>query len=353
MTTYSLKGIKHRWLRVIIIIVLILVLIGGGSAVAVRKVYSDNLRPVSTSETSTLVEIPIGSTTSEIAKILEGAGLIRKAWAFEWYVRNEGVRESLQAGTYSLKPSLSTQEITVILTQGKIAQDLVTILPGRRLDQIRDDLINYGFKQPDVDAALDASNYTDHPALVDKPLGANLEGYLYPESFHKTADTDPKTIIRASLDEMQKRLTPAVRTGIVRQGLTVHEGVILASIVEQEVSDVNLVDRPQVAQVFLRRLREGIRLESNVTVEYGAVLAGQPPSSGFDSEFNTYNNDGLIPTPISNVSETSLNAVANPAGTDYLYFVSGDGQYDGKTYFSRTLTEHEQLVRQYCQKCRI
>lgn len=353
MTNYSLRGIKNRWIRVMITIALVLVLVGGAGAIVARKLYNDNLRPVSASEASKIIEIPLGSTSSEIADILEDAGLIRKTWAFEWYVRNEGLRESLQAGTYSLKPSLSTQEITAILTQGKITQDLVTILPGQRLDQIRDALINYGFKQKAVDAALDAKNYANHPALVDKPAKASLEGYIYPESFHKTADTDPKTIIEASLDEMQKRLTPDVRARIVKQGLTVHEGIILASIIEQEVGDVNPEDRPQVAQVFLKRIREGMRLESDATADYGAILDGQPPMPGYDSAYNTYNNDGLTPTPISNVSETSLEAVARPAKTDYLYFVSGDGNYEGKTYFSRTLSEHEELVRRYCQKCRI
>ncbi|MGH9858148.1 MAG: endolytic transglycosylase MltG, partial [Acidobacteriota bacterium] len=258
----------------------------------------------------------------------------------------------LLAGTYNLRPSMSVQEIADALTQGRIATDLVTISPGIRLDQVRQILIQkYGFGASEVDAALNPANYANHPALVDKPKGASLEGYLYPESFQKTGETSPQTIIRQSLDEMQKVLTPELRAGIVRQGLTVHQGVILASIIEQEVSNPD--DKKTVAQVFIKRLKEDIRLESDATATYGAVLSGQIDSLSrqqvlaFDSDYNTYTNDGLTPTPISNVGIRSLQAVANPSDTSYLYFVSGD---DGKTYFSSTIEEHEALVRQHCTK---
>lgn len=353
MTTTLPQIARRQRLKLLLVIALLLVGLSVAGAAVARKIYYDNLRPVSTAAVSRLIEIPLGSTPQQIADKLEREGLIRRAWAFDWYLRANQLRGSLKAGTYSLKPSLSTAEIAAILTQGRIAQNLVTILPGQRLDQIRDALINYGFKPADVDAALDPQNYASHPALVDKPAGASLEGYLYPESFHKTAQTDPRTIIRASLDEMQKRLTPDVRAAIVRQGLTVHEGIILASIVEQEVSEVIPSDRPQVAQVFLSRLRIGMKLQADATADYGAVLDGLPPIPSYISAYNTYVHHGLTPTPISNVSETSLRAVAFPAATDYLYFVSGDGEYTGKTFFSRTLPEHEELVRRYCRQCRI
>jgi len=157
----------------------------------------------------------------------------RSAWAFEWYVRNHDAREALQAGTYPLRPNQSVEEIVSILTNGKVSTDLVTLLPGKRLDQIKSTLMNYGFSEESVEAALNPMLYSDHPALVDKPEGASLEGYIYPESFQKTAATEPEQIIRKALDEMHEILTPQLRAGITRQGLTVHQGIILASIVEQ------------------------------------------------------------------------------------------------------------------------
>ncbi|HSX23719.1 MAG TPA: endolytic transglycosylase MltG, partial [Candidatus Saccharimonadales bacterium] len=287
-----------------------------------------------------------GATVQTIGKQLQDQGLVRTAWAFEWYVRNHDARDRLQAGTYSLRPNQGVVEIVNILTHGKVATDKVTILPGQRLDQVREALINNaGFSAAGVDAALNSNLYSDSPALSDKPSGANLEGYLYPETFQKTADTKPEVIIRASLDQMQKHLTPEIRAAIVKQGLTVHEGVILASIIEQEVS--NPKDKPVVAQIFLRRLKEGMQLGSDVTAFYGAIKAGQTPSVTYDSPYNTRLHPGLPPGPISNVSASSLAAVAQPASTDYLYFVAGD---DGVTYFSHTLQEHQALTAQHCKK---
>jgi UPF0755 protein len=347
MSSYSmLTGkSKHRWPKLLVIFIIILSVLVVGSVVFIRQKYVENLKPVSASQKVQLVTVPTGATAKEIAKILQDAGVIRAGWAFEWYVRNNNLRDKLQAGTYNLRPNQSVEEIVALMTQGQIATNLVTILPAQRLDQVKRSFANSGFSESEIERAFDPSLYADHPALVDKPRGANLEGYLYPESFQKTAETKPETIIRASLDEMQKYLTPELRAGIVRQGLTVHEGVILASVIEQEVSNPN--DKPVVAQVFLKRLKEGIALESDPTAFYGAILDGKTPTLTYESPYNTYKNKGLMPTPISNVSKSSLAAVASPSPTDYLFFVAGD---DGKTYFSRTLQEHQQLTREHCKK---
>lgn len=331
--------------KVIIIAVVAVVLIAGISTIVVRKSYDENLKPVTSSQNAQLVSIPLGSSVKEIGIILKKAGVIRAGWAFEWYVRNNNLRDDIQAGTYYLRPSQSVPEITAELTQGKVATDLVTILPGQRLDQIKKALIANGFSEADVNLALKPANYANHPALVDKPKTASLEGYLYPESFQKTADTKPETIVKSSLDEMQKYLTPETRAGITRQGLTVYEGITLASIIDQEVGSPD--EKKMVAQVFLKRLREGMALQSDPTVIYGAIAAGKVPSLTYDSAYNTYTHTGLPPTPISNVSKAALDAVAAPANTDYLYFVAGD---DGKTYFSKTLAEHEQLTAEHCKK---
>ena len=336
---------KPNLIKLIFIVVSALLLLSLTTVLIIRKTYNDKLNPVSASQKTQLVTIPLGSSVKEIGATLEEQGVIRAGWAFEWYVRNNNLRDKLQAGTYYFRPNQSTQEITNILTQGKVATDLVTILPGQRIDQIRTSLINAGFDEKSVDTALNPAEYANHPALVDKPKGASLEGYIYPESFQKTSETSPKTIIEASLDEMQKQLTPELRANIVKKGLTVHEGIILASIIEQEVSDP--ADKKTVAQVFLKRLREGKALESDPTALYGAILAGKTPSLTFESPYNTYTNKGLPPTPISNVSKNSLEAVAKPSNTSYLFFVAGD---DGKTYFSSTLEEHEQLTAQHCKK---
>lgn len=345
MANYSLQSARSRKARLIMIVLLVFVAAIIGSVMVVRQKYFANLEPVSASQKSHLVTVELGATASDIAHTLKDSGLIRETWVFEWYVRVNNLRDKLQAGTYYIRPSQDIPDIANILTQGRVATDLVTILPGQRLDQLKQSLTKYGFSPEEVSAALNAQQYKDHPALVDKPVTASLEGYLYPESFQKHADTELKEVITSSLNEMQKRLTPEIRASFVKQGLTVHEGVILASIVEQEVG--KNADKPQVAQVFLKRLRENMALESDTTAGYGAILDGKPASLTYDSLYNTYKHPGLPPGPISNVTDSSLKAVANPASTDYLYFVAGD---DGVTYFSRTLPEHEALTEQHCKK---
>lgn len=341
---------KKKWLsltkktRIIAVLVIVMVTTILVASVFVRQMYDRALQPVSNSQNIVLVDIPSGSSVQEIANNLQDKGLIREAWAFEWYVRNNPLQDDLKAGTYALRPSQDVSEIVEILARGVVATDLVTIVPGARIDQVRSALINSGFKPDEVEAALDPAQYAGHPALVDKPVEASLEGYLYPESFQKTSQTTPQDIIKASLDEMNKRLTPEWRAAVVRQGLSVHEAITLASVVEQEVS--NPTDRPIVAQVFLKRLRDGKPLESDVTVLYGAIKDGKKPSLQYDSAYNTFTNNGLPVGPISNVSEGSLAAVANPAATQYVFFVAGD---DGKTYFATTFEEHQTNVDKYCK----
>lgn len=346
MSRYAIGSGANRWRKFWLVALILLVVAVVSTVVIIRQTYYNNLKPVSASQRVVTVTIPLGSSAKEIGKKLQAVGLVRASWAFEWYVRNHNLRDQLQAGTYALRPNQSVSDITTTLTHGKVETNLITILPGQRLDQIREALINNGgYSAEEVDKALDPAQYADHPALADKPTTASLEGYLYPDSYEKTADTKPETIIRASLDEMQKHLTPDIRAAMSKQGLTVHEGVILASVVEQEVS--KKADKPTVAQVFALRLKNGMPLGSDVTAFYGAIKAGQTPSVTYDSPYNTRLHTGMPPGPISNVSQASLQAVASPANTDYLYFVAGD---DGNTYFSHTNEEHEALTKQYCKK---
>jgi UPF0755 protein len=259
--------------------------------------------------------------------------------------RDNSLSTRLQAGTYKFSPSESASLIASQIADGKVAIDLVTILPGVRLSQIRDTFIKDKFATAAVDAALQPAQYSGSAALSDKPASASLEGFLYPDSYEKDANTDPKVIVQQSLDEMAAKLTPDLRDAYAKEGLSVFQAVTLASIVEQEVSKTT--DRTQAAQVFLSRLALGMPLGSDVTANYGAIIAGQAPSLTYDSPYNTLIHTGLPPGPISNVSDSSLTAVAHPADTDWLYFVAGD---DGNTYFSKTLEEHEALTKEYCHK---
>lgn len=342
---YTNQPIKRRWPRRVLAVLVVGAILIVGATVAIRYVYHRNLQPLDNNATVHLVAIEEGASVDSIANKLEQEKIIRSAWAFRLYVSSKEVRSALQAGSYELASSQSIPEIVSQLTRGKVATNLVTILPGQRIDQVRKRLVQEGFAEKDVDAALNPKNYAGHPALVDKPAGASLEGYLYPDSYQRSSGTDVATLIRASLGEMNDHLTPELRSDFARHGLSTYQAIILASIIEKEVPKQS--DREQVAQVFLKRLSIGMRLESDATASYGAVLAGQKPSSSFPSVYNTYQNAGLTPTPISNVTESALKAVAHPATTDWLYFVSGD---DGTTHFAKTLPDHEANVVRYCTK---
>jgi UPF0755 protein len=325
--------------------VLVVLLILAVITVFIRRSYDRNLLPVSDNQTIKLVTINSGESTDQIANQLHTNGLIKSSWAFEWYVGSQEVHDELEAGTYAFRPSQTLPSIVSQLTQGKIASKLVTILPGQRLDQIKQALINAGFSPSAVTAALNPALYTGNPALVDKPADASLEGYLYPDSFQKTSDTSVQTIIEESLNEMSQHLTPSLRAAFAAQGLSTYQGIIIASIVGQEAS--NPADQAQVAQVFLTRLHTNMDLGSDVTAFYGAILAGQSPNVNYDSAYNTRLHPGLPPTPISNVNEQSLNAASHPASTNWLYFVAGD---DGKVYFSQTLAQQQANISAYCHQ---
>lgn len=336
---------KSSWRVVLIVFIALILLTAGGVLLAARRYYYQNLKAFGTNNQPIIVTIPEGSSVRQIAVVLKENRLIRDIRVFEHYVKSKGAQDKLQAGVYELRQTQDVAGIVDSLTAGAVQTNLITIVPGQRIDQIKKTMVDHGFNVTAVAAAFNPDLYKDHPALADKPAGASLEGYLYPESFQKTASTSPTFIVRQSLDQMQTRLTPDLKAKFAARGLTVHQAITLASVVEREVP--NAVDRATVAQIFLKRLSQNMKLESDATASYGAVLAGQAPLPAFSSAYNTYQHAGLPPGPVSNVSDVSLGAVANPTATDWLYFVSGD---DGKTYFSHSLAEHIALVKAHCKQ---
>jgi len=352
-TTYAYGSRRPHsaFRRVFILLVAVAVLVVAG-IFYVRHLYNRDLDPVSNDQRTQIVTVKSGSTSNKIASELAKDKLIRSAWAFELYVHSKELGSKLQAGTYAFSPSQGTPSIVKTLTRGNVTASLVTILPGRRIDQVRADLINSGFTPDDVHQALtNLSQYSDIPVMAFKPANVtSLEGLLWPNSWYRDADSSASDIIRQSLQETTTHLTPDVQAAFAQENLSPYQGMVLASILEKEVSNAN--DRAQAAQVFLTRLHNGTTLGSDVTAIYGAIAAGkttltQGAMLAYDSPYNTLQHPGLPPTPISSISVSSLNAAAHPANTNWLYFVSGD---DGKTYFSTTLEEHNQQTAQYCHK---
>jgi len=334
-----------RGKAIIISILVFIAIIFAVVAVGANIWYNSQLKPVSNSKTIVAISIPSGQLPKTTAEDLQQKEVIKSSQAFLWYLRNHGLTGSIQAGDYELDSSKSTQEIAGMITDGKVSSKAITILPGKRIDQIRQTFIDSGFTVAQVDKALDPALYKNHPALVAKPTEQSLEGYLYPETFKIDSSTQPEQIIRQSLDQMSEVLTPNLISDFQKQGLGIHQAITLASIVEKEAG--SNADKNNIAGVFINRLKKGMMLQSDPTYHYAAFLVGAQPSPEVNSPYNTYKVVGLPPGPIDNVTKSSLQSVASPSQHEYIYFVAGD---DGVTRFAKTLEEHNEIVKQYCKK---
>lgn len=321
-----------------VLVLLILVGIGVGWYIAA-------LRPVDQADTEArTIEIVSGTTPAQIGTKLKEESLIKSELAFTIHTRIHGVQNSLQAGIYNLSSSMSTQEVVAQMVEGPTAREFeVTFVPGATLAENRRELLRVGFSEEQVDEALNATY--DHPLFVSKPAEADLEGYLFGETHRFVEGTSAQDVLVRYFDDFyafveEHKLVSAYR----EQGLSLYEGITLASIIEREVSGEQ--DTRQVAQIFLKRLNEDIPLGADATFVYAANKDGAQPRVNYPSPYNTRIHAGLPPGPIAIPGEDALKAVGNPAAGDYVYFVSGD---DGKNYYARTEAEHQENIRRYCQ----
>lgn len=312
--------------------------------------YFFALRPVNTGDTTKRsIEIVSGTTPDAIGKQLKENHFIRNQWAFAIYTRLGGVQNKLQAGTYELSSSQSTQEVVSSLVKGPSVEEFeVTFLPGATLAQNKKALMNIGYKESEVDEAL-TDSYNSHPVFEGRPEGADLEGYLFGETHRFLHSTPVKEVVKRFLDDFyavvkENDLIAAYK----KQGLSLYEGIILASIIQRESGGD---DEAQIAQVFLLRRDKGMQLGSDVTYQYIADKLGVARDVNLDNKYNTRRYAGLPPGPISTPGKAALLAVAHPAKGDYLYFLSGD---DGVTYFGHTEEEHNANIKKHCEKkCQI
>jgi UPF0755 protein len=303
------------------------------------------LRPVDRdSNQSVSYTLKKGTGTEEVARELKEQGVIRSPTAFIIHSTLTGARRHLQAGSYELSPSDSTPTIIKLIAGGKIAANHLVVPDGVTMARVRQMAVERGIDGKQFDAAVKASDYPN-ASLKSRPAGASLEGYLYPDSYTLPKPAEARALIQAMLDNLDRKLAATDTVpGFAAQGLSLHQGLTLASIVEKEAG--NQDDRKMIAQVYLNRLKKGQRLEADPTVDYAAALTGQPFNVGLASPYNTYQAGGLPPGPICNPSFKSMQAVAHPTPNDYYYFVA-DKQ--GKTHFARTFAEHQANVARYLQ----
>jgi UPF0755 protein len=313
--------------------------------------YAVELSP-RTKNTGQLIKVTIetGSTPSDIGHELQNDKVIRSATAFEIYAKFSGNDGKLQAGTYRLSPSDSTHQIIDHLVKGSVDTFSITFLPGATVVQDREVLISAGFGTTEIDAAL-AKTYTS-PLFDTKPASSDLEGYIYGQTYDFNDGATVASILQRTFDEFE---TVVQKYNLVsefqKQGLTLYQGITLSSIVQREVNapkgDTPSSDQQQVAQVFYLRLADNIPLGSDVTFMYAAQKYNIPSTPTTPSPYNTRINTGLPPGPIAVPGLTALEATADPATTDYEYFLAGD---NGTIYFAHTEAEHEANIVNYCKQ---
>ncbi len=293
------------------------------------------------------ITIASGESLQSIAQNLKQHKLIRSALTFELYTRAVQAYPNIKAGGFVLSSKQSVPEILHKITSDEKGVYMVTIAPGLTLEELADPSIKnslaaQGFTDQEIQAAYRASYKS--PLLRDKPAGASLEGYIFPETYRMDSHQTLQDVFERTFDELYGRLQrDKLIESYAAEGLNLHQAITLASIVQMEVTDK--ADQKQVAQVFLTRQKIGMMLGSDVTFMYAAKIMGVEPSVSLDSPYNTRRYAGLPPGPIANVQYSALEAVARPAPGDYLFFVAGD---DGTTHFSHTTEEHEAKTRAYC-----
>jgi len=288
-----------------------------------------------------------GEPVASIASRLQRAGLLQDAGTLSTYLVYSGLDTTIQAGKYRFSPSMSPIDIAKALQDATPAQVDFTILPGWRMEEIAASLPTSGLN-PTPKQFLEAAKVP--PRGLDFLNGvATTEGFLFPDTYTLPRDISPDQLVTQMVRDFALHLTPDLRDGFARQNLTVYQAVTLASLVEKE--SVVTDEQPLIASVFLNRIRAGMKLESDPTVQYALGYDNSKqtwwknPLSlqdlQFNSPFNTYVYPGLPPTPISNPSQSALSAVAYPAQTPYLYFRARcDGS--GRHNFSETFEQHLQ-----------
>ncbi|WP_343559670.1 endolytic transglycosylase MltG [Kiloniella sp. b19] len=279
----------------------------------------------------TVVAIPRGAGLASIARTLESEGVIEEALLFRIAVRLQGQAQRLKAGEFAIPAAASMQEVMFALIEGRAVDYSITIPEGRTIVE---------------SLALINANKVLEGEITSVPA----EGYILPETYHFVrGDTRQGLLDRmtADLEQTLQELWAGRQADLPLN--SPEEALILASIVEKETGLAE--ERPLVASVFVNRLRRGMRLQSDPTVIYGVTLGQEPmgrPISKKDlktpTPYNTYTIDRLPPTPIANVGRAAIEAVLNPASSNYLYFVA-DGT--GGHAFARTLNEHNRNVAKW------
>lgn len=287
--------------------------------------------------------ISSGTTVDGIATLLEQKGVITSAFGYELYARIDPATNRARPGSYRIPSGTNFRAVARILALGPERDETeVKILEGWTIADEAEELAKYGVQS----FAPTAGEWVvDFPFLKNLPRSTSLEGYLFPDTYRVYSDQLPEGLIKKQLATFAS-VTDGMEAEALKQGRTMRDVLILASIVEKEATD--LADKKVVAGIYLNRLNIGMALQSDATVNY-VTHAGRARPTLEDLEavspYNTYKNKGLPPGPICNPGRDALEAALHPTPSDYLFYLH-DAQ--GKSYYARNLEEHKQnRIRAY------
>lgn len=321
------------------------------------------LKPVDPdSKEEIVIEIPLGSTSTEIANTLEENGLIKNSKIFRFYLKFKNYSD-FQAGEYTLTPSLTLNEIITELQSGKIMEEpiyRITIPEGKNIEQIAavfahklsfstEDFLEVVNDESEIEKLMDQypSLLTDD--VLNNDLYMPLEGYLFAGTYD-IFEEEPsiESIIQMMLERTNEIMQSKIEE-VDESGFSVHEVLTLASVIERESKFSE--DRPKVAQVYINRLADNMKLQSDITAFYGLKNLKHKAVVTYDdievdTPYNTYVIDGLPVGPIASPSVESIEAVLEPEGKDFskLFYFS---RPNGETFYSDTLEEHNQIKEEY------
>ena len=290
-------------------------------------------------------KITEGMDAAEIAMKLEHTGVIESGFKFRVLAKLKGYENQLKIGSYTFTTGMTYDEVFTKLLAGAPEVFTVAIPEGFTVKDIANRLSNMGI----------VNYYTFLQKARDfAPFGYierkgntfyDCEGFLFPDTYEVSTDMTSEDVLYMMSDNFDYRLNGEMRERAQEEGLTIYELITLASLVEKEARYPE--DRPIIAQVFFKRLRIGMPLQTDASLQYLMDAPKEDVSiadTQIDSPYNTYQHVGLTPGPIANPGLDAIEAVLNPANTDYLYFVA---DRSGHNHYAYTYDEHLDLVNQY------
>lgn len=341
-----------KFFRVAFVVLILLVIIASGSLV-VSGFYL-NTSVDETSDEVVVFAVNEGATFNSIADNLQADGLIRSALFLKAYNKLTGSEFLIKKGSYNIEKKLSTLAIVHQLVEGKQKLLPVVIPEGLTIRLIDDILVKEDITgKGDFIAAAGDGSYLKNYGID----ASSLEGFLFPDTYYFQKNYPAEKVAHLMVDEFFTRLAEVYPDYKMLTGKQLYDKTILSSIIEKEYRVPD--EAPIMASVFYNRLDIGMPLQSCATIVYIITEEQHKPHPErvlfsdlkIKSEFNTYMNKGLPPAPISNPGSVALNAVFNPARTDYLYFVVNDID-KGTHSFSKSYGDHLKVAEEYINNFR-